>query len=470
MTAKIISKQGGKLVIEVEMDLDAEDAMLDKEALIRAAVNEAGALTTAEALKKFDSEGNPVVTGGRKYTSKGEFLEKYECPYGTIKVSRHVYQSSSGGKTFCPLESAARLILNSTPAYAKIISGQYSRNGAIDAATCVAESLGRRVCPAYVRMIGDSVGELALAQENEWCYDLPQLECDPVAVSVGLDGTCMLLCDSGWREAMVGTISLYDQDGNRLHTIYTGAFPEYDKAEFLQRFDAELSRIKAAFPALIYIGLADGAVENWSFLSPRTERQIVDFYHVSEYVKLAAGLLMPRSKKTRDAWLDDHLHQLKHDDGAAQALLEIFLAAHAKLPVRKRSELEKVITYFQNHVHQMNYSAQLRDNLPIGSGVTEAACKELIKQRLCNSGMRWKKTGASAVIAIRSLVLTKERWFQFWNKISLCGTKKHPKFSPRNIIPQSHPTALPGRIPIRLETLALDRENMSESWALDGIL
>eukprot|EP00828_Plagiopyla_frontata_P005555 TRINITY_DN12266_c0_g1_i2.p1 TRINITY_DN12266_c0_g1~~TRINITY_DN12266_c0_g1_i2.p1 ORF type:complete len:203 (+),score=13.66 TRINITY_DN12266_c0_g1_i2:42-650(+) len=148
-----------------------------KEALIRAAVNEAGALATAEALKKFDSEGNPVVTGGRKYTSKGEFLEKYECPYGTIKVSRHVYQSSSGGKTFCPLESAARLILNSTPAYAKIISGQYSRNGAIDAATCAAESLGRRVCPAYVRMIGDSVGELALAQENEWCYDLPQLEC-----------------------------------------------------------------------------------------------------------------------------------------------------------------------------------------------------------------------------------------------------------------------------------------------------
>lgn len=431
MAAKIIRKQDGKLVIEVGMDLDGQDAMLDKEALIRAAVNEAGALATAEALKGFDSEDQMVIMGGRTYTSKGKFLEKYESPYGTIKVSRHVYQSSSGGKTFCPLESAARLILNSTPAYAKIISGQYSRNGALDAATCAMESLGRRVCPAYVRMIGDLVGEIALAQENEWSYDLPQLARDPVAVSVGLDGTCMLLCDTGWREAMVGTISLYDRDGNRLHTIYAGAFPEYGKAEFLQRFDAELSRVKTAFPALIYIGLADGAVDNWSFLSSRTERQIVDFYHVSEYVKLAASLLIPRSKTARGAWLDDHLHQLKHDDGAAQALLEIFLAARSKLPVRKRPELEKVIIYFQNHVPQMNYAEQIRNNLPIGSGVTEAASKELIKQRLCNSSMRWKKTGASAVIAIRSLVLTKERWFQFWNKISWCGTKKHPRFSQR---------------------------------------
>ena len=27
---------------------------------------------------------------------------------------------------------------------------------------------------------------------------------------------------------------------------------------------------------------------------------------------------------------------------------------------------------------------------PIGSGVTEAACKTLIKQRFCLAGMRWK--------------------------------------------------------------------------------
>jgi len=37
-------------------------------------------------------------------------------------------------------------------------------------------------------------------------------------------------------------------------------------------------------------------------------------------------------------------------------------------------------------------------NLPISSGVTDAACKTLIKQRLCGLGMRWKNKGNSSGI------------------------------------------------------------------------
>ncbi len=50
----------------------------------------------------------------------------------------------------------------------------------------------------------------------------------------------------------------------------------------------------------------------------------------------------------------------------------------------------------------------------MGSGVTEAACKTLIKQRMCLSGSRWKDAGASCVLALRALKLTKGRWQQFW--------------------------------------------------------
>jgi len=41
----------------------------------------------------------------------------------------------------------------------------------------------------------------------------------------------------------------------------------------------------------------------------------------------------------------------------------------------------------------MNYAMHTEKNLPIGSGVTEAACKTLVKQRLCGLGMRWKDQG-----------------------------------------------------------------------------
>jgi hypothetical protein len=57
-----------------------------------------------------------------------------------------------------------------------------------------------------------------------------------------LDATCMLHCEEGWRQAMVGTISLYDAEGERLHTVYLGAPPEYGKEDFYQQMDREIRR------------------------------------------------------------------------------------------------------------------------------------------------------------------------------------------------------------------------------------
>ena len=47
----------------------------------------------------------------------------------------------------------------------------------------------------------------------------------------------------------------------------------------------------------------------------------------------------------------------------------------------------------------MDYAELVAQHIPIGSGVTEAACKVLVKQRLCGSGMRWKERGAAAVLS-----------------------------------------------------------------------
>ena len=61
--------------------------------------------------------------------------------------------------------------------------------------------------------------------------------------------------------------------------------------------------------------------------------------------------------------------------------------------------------------------ARVANKEPIGSGVTEAACKVIVKQRLCGSGMKWKESGAAAVLSLRCLTYTTERWDQFWAKI-----------------------------------------------------
>jgi hypothetical protein len=86
-----------------------------------------------------------------------------------------------------------------------------------------------------------------------------------------------------------------------------------------------------------------------------------------------------------------------------------------------KEKLQKAITYFSNQYRRMDYKIYQEQKFPIGSGVTEAACKTLVKQRLCKSGMQWKTKGAAVVLALRSLVKTTGRWNQFWSKLNMLG-------------------------------------------------
>jgi hypothetical protein len=43
-------------------------------------------------------------------------------------------------------------------------------------------------------------------------------------------------------------VSLYDGQGERLHTIYLGATPEYGKASFFERMRREIDHIKRQHP------------------------------------------------------------------------------------------------------------------------------------------------------------------------------------------------------------------------------
>ena len=61
-------------------------------------------------------------------------------------------------------------------------------------------------------------------------------------------------------------------------------------------------------------------------------------------------------------------------------------------------------------------------------GVDYAACKTLVKQRLCRSGMRWKENGAQMILSLRALLLTQTRWAQFWSKIEQYGVPEVSRY------------------------------------------
>ncbi|NEO74698.1 MAG: ISKra4 family transposase [Moorea sp. SIO3H5] len=286
----------------------------------------------------------------------------------------------------------------------------------------LAENHGRQVARSFVQNVAETVGCIAQAKEEVWHYQTPKLSSAVSTISIGLDGTSMILTQQGNRQAMVGTISLYDAHGERLHTTYIGAAPEYGRATFLTRMEREIEHVISLYPDAHRQGLADGASENWTFLASYVETQIVDFYHATGYLKLMANVLYPRRPKPREKWIETQAHRLKHEPKAAQAFLAEWAQIEpSSLNATGQENLHSVLTYFTNHHHQMAYAETRQVHRPIGSGVTEAACKVLVKQRLCGSGMQWKELGATMVLSLRVLSYTCGRWQQFWSKINRYG-------------------------------------------------
>ena len=196
-------------------------------------------------------------------------------------------------------------------------------------------------------------------------------------VAISLDGAHVRLKDEGWREAMVGSVSLYDVAGERRHTIYIGAAPEYGKGHFLQRLEQEVAHVKGLYPQARYVGIADGAKSNWAFLHRHTDRQVLDFFHASEYLADVAEAAHPEkvAQAQRQRWLQARCHRLKHEPDGVETLLSEMkaLTQRRRLSTTVREKLHSAITYFENQQPLMNYAAHLKAGLPIGSGVTEAA-------------------------------------------------------------------------------------------------
>ena len=422
MSAAIVARTEAAFTIQVEVPYHS--SMLDFEESIQKALNEAGVAATSEALSQFDADGCPIQVGDTRLTSKGKLKKEYQTPYGVAPVDRYVYQSSRGGRTYCPLDRNARIVVSSTPRFAKMVSHKYAEFGSSRVINDLVENHGRSVARCFVQDITDAVAAVALAKEEDWEYTLAEPDEPTATVTIGIDGTCLLMAEDGWRETMVGTIGFYDAQGQRQQTIYLGATPEYGKATFLARMEREIARVKASQSHARYVGLADGAKGNWDFLGRHTEVQVVDFWHAAEYLASAGDALFASGPGGRRAWLESSCHRLKHEPGGAKQLIKDLrrMAAAKGVPVDQK-DVAAAITYFSNQggAGRMDYPALVAANVPIGSGVTEAACKVLVKQRLGGSGMKWKEPGAAAVLSLRCLTYTTGRWGQFWGKIDRFG-------------------------------------------------
>lgn len=332
-----------------------------------------------------------------------------------------MYQSSRGGCIVVPLEKRARVIARgSTPRFAQQVSWKYTQLSAALVAEDLALNHQRPTSRKLIQRLGKAVGQVALDREFEWTYKLPDLEEVVDHIAISRDGTTTPVVGQGYRETMCGTISFYSAQGDRLHTIYTACAPEYGKTSFNSVLDLEIERVKEQFPKVKYVGLADGSKDHWSYLERHTTVQILDFFHAAEYLSEVRTVLKKTDAKRKE-WQEQAAHDLKHQRKGAVHILRELRQVRQTMTSTVPEILDATITYFENNQGRMNYSAYLKEGYPIGSGVTEAACKVVAKQRLNQSGMRWKIDPVQHMLLLRGLVCTPGRWRQFWDHIDKNG-------------------------------------------------
>lgn len=428
---------------EVEVHVPAGTSMLEAEERLMDEVNKAGAGLTGQLLQSMDADGTPLTRNGRNFTAKKiKEVRHVETPYGCTMAERWAYQSSLGGVCYYPLDEAASLIGAATPKFAQMVSRKLVELPAAEVVRDLRANHARSVSVDFVQSLAGVVGELAKAvvPVSEGA-SLPPPE-KVVTVSVGVDGACVLMGKRAeeataadgrkervreWRVAMVGAITLYDAAGERLGSIYTATAPPEDKSEgksaFWAAMEREVAAIKEHYPQAAYMGLSDGEADFVPWLRHHTQRLVLDFYHASGYLCAAAGAFAHERPKgeDKDWWSQEACSHLKHDEGAAAGLLEVLeerLESQRRMSRADREAVEKAATYFRNNIDRMDYAACVAAGLPIGSGVTEAGCKLLVKKRLCGPGMTWGFKMAGHLLKLRAVAHSAgERWNALWRGI-----------------------------------------------------
>jgi len=141
---------------------------------------------------------------------------------------------------------------------------------------------------------------------------------------------------------------------------------------------------------------------------------ILDFYHCAQNLwKGAAAWFDGRTKKARN-WFTSARHRLRHDS-PEDVLCELDEAIEQTQGLENQDILKKVKNYLTTHLEHIEYNQFKQQEIPIGSGFVESACKWLIQQRFKCVGMRWSENGFSHLLHLR-LLWVNQRWDPFFQQ------------------------------------------------------
>jgi hypothetical protein len=242
-------------------------------------------------------------------------------------------------------------------------------------------------------------------------------------LAAGRDGVFVpIRGDDSYREAATATLSVYDRAGKRLGTVYLGRMPEPGQGalsdQLTRLITAVLAQWSGPLPRLAYVTDAGHHPTEYYERVLRRMRHpcrpaellewewVIDFYHACNYIHALSETLF-RDPRQAHAWGRKMCRWLKSKPRAINRILHSAAAIRSRRIVVGQSQAyRKAYGYLRDHLRHLDYTEYRRNHLPIGSGVTEAACKTVFSQRLKRSGMAWSEEGGQRIVDLRVIHLS----------------------------------------------------------------
>ena len=356
--------------------------------------------------------------------------------FGKITLWRHGYryvERDVTEPTIFPLEVQLGLAEGATPALASEAARMMAETGATQE-TVLARLKERHGVTWGVKKLRAVTEHLAAAMERfrreyqakqvvEWLRAAQGSKGRhrPV-LAVGRDGiTLQTQPHSFYEVATTATLTVYDRQGRRLGTVYLAYAPELGQQTMTDELTALVEEVlrqwDGPLPRLTYITDAGDSETKYyrqvlkKLRHPRTGQRlawqwVVDFYHAAQRLTTMAEALFGSGREA-SAWAARMRKLLKKPNGPFRVLhAAAAMRSRRRLSARAAKEFQKAYNYLRTRTRHLQYAEFRRQGLPIGSGITEAACKTVFTQRLKLSGMRWSGPGAQTILNLRVLLLS----------------------------------------------------------------
>jgi hypothetical protein len=409
---------------------------------LAALLREAGRLLVEQEYNRLEPErleDAPLRLryGVEEYRRRPKSRNTIATWFGLIVLRRYLYEATEPGeKSLFPLEKQLGIEAGlATPALAERVGLWSVEHEQEQVRALLRQEHGVNWSVQSVRRVTASLRDglvpfAAASQTARVLQWLAQAEASrgrhrPV-LAAGRDGVHVPLRHEGYHEAAAATVSVLDRRGRRLGTVYLGQMPESGQGTLTVLLTALLTAVLTAWharghkvPRLAYV--TDGGhhsrdyfqrvlrrlADPWRVGQTLAWEWVLDFWHACGYVhQLVEGLFGDAA--TASAWFGKWRHWLRHRrQGVSQVLRSAMWHYNQGGRTKAgRRVFWKGYHYLRKHAPWMQYPDYRRRGLPLGSGVTEAACKTVFSERLKRSGMTWTRAGGQVIVDLRVLVMS----------------------------------------------------------------